>query len=238
LHMRGGGWVNGALPTTNYHPAPGSIVMAKTYFTTVDGKEFKITAVSFDLISRAIYQKRQEYIERGEPMDVPTYEVELAGGVKETYTHDEKSIEQRANPEEAAAWAAHKDAAKRFQAEQASLTTRILIWEGLVPNIQDAMADPTWVTRHERWGVKVPTEPDARTEYYVSLEVLKTAEDTLRFVQAITALSGQGRIDEGEVDRLMDLFRHKLSSGSKRQAAPGEGTAPTAGPLAALDPAE
>ena len=194
--------------------------MTKTTFTTVDGREWRITPVSFDLISRSIASIRQKMLDDGAILTKPTYEVETVGGAKEKYEADDKAVEQRNDPELTAAWQKYKADIALFNARQAKRSTEIFVFEGLVPNIQEQYQDSAWVARHDRWGIGIPTDPDARLEHFVGLEVLKTAEDTLRFIEAITVLSGQGRIDEGEVSRLMELFRRHLSQKPGSEAPP------------------
>lgn len=200
-------------------------------FRTVAGREYTLTPVSMDFVRKAMQGLEKRMRAAGEPLDVPTYEMEFAGGAKQTFPHDEKSVEQRNDPALTDLWQKHKAAKARLAAEQGVIMLKAWVLLGLFPAVEEEYNRGDWLKIAEAWGVDVPEDPDARKMHFVSTEILKTAEDNLNFIRQITLLSGRGQMDEEAVDRLMGLFRG-IPQKSGRQLDTAGTTGDGQGPLA------
>ncbi len=185
--------------------------MDDIYLETVDGRKWKLTPVSGDLISRVLAKVDKEFKERGEPIDPPTYDVPLIGGGSEKFAHDTKSIEQKNDPELTEQWKKYQDAQERLFKVKSDKRFDLRLREGLYPNVKESeyYKSDEWVKRHTAYGIgdDIPTDEEERLKYFVFTEVLKTQEDTYRFIATMQVLTNQGRIDQQEVDRLLGLFR-------------------------------
>lgn len=196
--------------------------MSKNTFTTLDGHTWQFGPVSLDFQSKSRLGLRQKMIDEGAVFDVPTYEVELAGGGSQKFDHDEKSVAEKNDPELTALWQKYKSDTLLFNARWSALYLEMLISDGLIPLVKESKAyqDPAWVERHKRYFIEVPEDEEKRVRHFVNLEIFKTAEDTLRFIEAITLLSGEGRVKEDDLARLMGLFRSTLSKKPEVETAP------------------
>ena len=195
-------------------------------FRTVAGKEYMLTPVSMDFVRKAMQGTERRMRAEGEPLDVPTYDVEMAGGTKQAYMHDEESIKQRNDPELTELWKRHKTAKAKLSAENGAIMLKAWVLLGLFPSVEAEYNDGKWAETAAKWGVEVPTEEDARKLHFISTEILKTPEDNMTFIRQITLLSGRGQMDEEAVDRLMDLFRgipQKLSQRVDTTDGTGDG---------------
>ena len=198
--------------------------MSKDTFTTLDGRTWHFAPVSLDFQSKSRMGLRQNMLDEGAVFDLPTYEVELAGGGSQKFDHDEKSVAERNDPELSALWQKYKDDTLLFNARWSAVYLEMLISDGLLPKIRESEAyqNPAWIERHKKYFIEVPEDDEKRVRHFVNLEVFKTTEDTLRFVEAITLLSGEGRVKEEDLERLMSLFRSSLQKKPKVEAPPAE----------------
>lgn len=185
--------------------------MAVLKFTTSRGREIDIVPVSDTLIGMALANLEKEWRARGEPLDVPTYTVPIAGGADtETYPHDEKSAAQT-SPEVLAQFRAYEDATKRLDDAKEQRRLRILL-HGLKFEI---LADG-WEEMQKALGVEIPTDPEERWFHYLTTEVLVTPDDLLRAIELVTKASYAGAVDEDAISAAMDNFRGQLRQNSAK----------------------
>lgn len=195
------------------------------FFWNSAGKKVYFMPVSTVVLELIVDGTTQSYKERGEPVDVPTYQVEAVGGVMQTFKHDETTLRTE---EQKKAWAAYKEATYRLEAEINAKRT-----EACLLCIQaDPEEDRSWRARQIRLGIKIPepTEdnPDALFLHYVETEVLKTAEDIMTAVGEIVAAGMRGVIPQDRIDAAKSSFRgvlanveRELDSSGKSGADPG-----------------
>ena len=112
-------------------------------FVTRAGKRVRVQAVNWFKVRQIEGVVEREFRERGEPIDPPTYTVEVAGGGTETHAHDAKSS---STPEEKAAWQAHLEARQRLLSEQTVRYSRYLVFHGIVID-EEALA--VWAADQE-----------------------------------------------------------------------------------------
>lgn len=198
--------------------------MSKNTFKTLDGREWEFSPVSLDFQSKSRAGLRQKMIDDGATFDIPQYEVELAGGGTQSFDFDDAYVQQKNDPDITARWQKYKDDTALFNARWAALYLEMLISNGLMPKVRECEAyqSDDWVKQHERYYIAVPEDEDARLHHFIRLEIFKTTEDTLRFIEAITVLSGEGRVKEEDIERLMSLFRGSLQKKPEKQTEAAE----------------
>lgn len=200
----------------------------RVMFTT-NGMEVPLLAVSETYIAAARAHATAEFRARGELIDPPTYDVQLAGGTVEKYPHDEKTLEVKPDPNAAdpvaaaaeaerqtaanqAAWAAHKEAVKRLEAALSAASTRAMLEMGINMELP---ADESWIVRQHRAHVEIPEDPDERRYHWLTSEVLVSFDDLMTAIQVITELTYKGALKEEDIAAAMATFRGQL----QRQAA-------------------
>lgn len=131
----------------------------------------------------------KNYRERGEPIDPPTYEVEVAGGGKKTYPLNENNLEVEGNDEETVRrkmdWAVHQNALGRMTREINNIRTGLIL-EGIDVKVPE---DGKWQARCKRMGIRLPEDPDELLDFYKKSQVVRTPEDILEIELKIIELS-------------------------------------------------
>jgi hypothetical protein len=184
----------------------------KHYYTTINGVDIEIRAVSIMEMNLAEAGLRAEYLARGEPLDPPTYRVDLAGGGYQEFPHDETTLR---TDEEKAAWEKHQEALARYTAETNRLRGEIMLEDGIAFELPK---DTRWIEKQKRRHIQIPDEPDKLRQHYLETELLKTPEDAQNIVIAILKLSARGAADPAAVEAAMDGFRRGLPTNRKEPA--------------------
>jgi hypothetical protein len=201
--------------------------------TTTAGLELPIQPVSRQLIDKAVARVEKRYRERGEPLDLPTYEVAILGG-KSTQREplDEKSLEAGDEAETArrkTAWAAYQDATGRLAAEKDYLGQKLWLCLG----IPVEAPENGWREVQEMLGVEIPVDtPEAPFElkyHWLTTEILKTPDDFLSAITGVTRLSNAGAINEEDYAAAVKSFRDSLQGIAKRELAAAGGRGRAAG---------
>jgi hypothetical protein len=186
----------------------------RNIYTTLDGLEIPIKSISPTKLMKAELGIEKSFRDKNEPIDTPTYDVETAGGGKETYDLDAESIQVPDNEEETAKrqadWDAHQDALLRLKKKQYDITSKIVLNAIDIPLPEDE----TWIKEQEDLYIEVPEDPYDRWFHWLETEVLHPT-DVINLVAEILTLSATGIIPEEEVDAAVALFRSTVRTQSE-----------------------
>jgi hypothetical protein len=146
-------------------------------FINSNGMKVPILPISM-LEMEAVEQNiKKQYLERGEPIDPPTYEVETAGGGKEKHNLTPDNLIVEDNEEESLrrrmAWILHQDAVERMVGETNKVRTAMLL-EGIDVQVPE---DGKWIARCKRMGITLPDDPDELLDFYKKSQIIRTPED-------------------------------------------------------------
>jgi hypothetical protein len=172
-------------------------------FYTSAGLEVEFEPVSPIVLEESEAGLLSEYKERGEPIDIPTYTVETAGGGSQVFEHDEKSLQ---TDEDKAKWKAYVDANQRLLAEQSQLRLEIVL-SSLKIQLPE---DNTWERKFKKWHVKVPEDPDEKLMFYIQREILKTPEDLFTAMTQVISTSMKGTVSEEAIEAASKSFRDSI----------------------------
>jgi hypothetical protein len=157
----------------------------------VNSNGMKVPCISISMLEMEAMQQNviTDYKQRGEPIEPPTYEVEVAGGGTQPHPLTINNLEVEDNPDETTrrkvAWALHQDALDRMNEEMNSIRTGMIL-EGI--DIQE-INDDKWFARMKRLGVKLPENQEALIDFYKKSQVVRTPEDILGVELKIIELS-------------------------------------------------
>lgn len=179
--------------------------MAKklSFFTTA-GLEVEYEPASAVEIEMSEAALKQEYLDRGEPLAVPTYTVELAGTKStQTFEHDETTLK---TDEDREMWAKHVDALSRYTIELNELRTEIVL-DCIKVELPE---DTKWMDRQKRHHVKLPTDPYELRHHYIRTQVLRSVEDIYLAMQKVIVASLSGSVDEAAIEASLKTFRDTI----------------------------
>lgn len=139
-----------------------------TYVTTT-GLSLRLKPVRMVVYAKKDIEIRNEFIERGEQIEPPTYSITTAGGEVYTYPLTEALLEVPGDDNQTyqnkLAWAAHLDALQRLvatQAEQRIITMLAMgVREFEVPPLEE------WQDELEFMGYEMPDNPLLQKAYYL-----------------------------------------------------------------------
>jgi hypothetical protein len=182
-------------------------------FATEKGIVLHLLPINVMEYTLAMAGIREEYEEKNKPIDPPTYEVILAGGVKEYYPHDATTLEVKGNPEQTVAnqkaWADHMAALVDMTLEQSDIATQIALEDG----VSEEPPDSEWEKHAKERRIKIPTIPKKRKAVWLQLEVLASQFERRRLVNKILIYStSQGVGRKKEVEAALEPFRNSVSS--------------------------
>ncbi len=172
----------------------------KHVYITTNGKELEIRAVSLDELRMGQAGIKREFVERGEPLEPPTYEFEVFGGGKESRPHDKTTLKTE---EDKAAWALHQGALARLAFEQAKLVQEIVFEDGIAAQIP---ADGFWEARMQRRHVEIPEDPEHKRWQYILTEYLKTPQDIKACISQVILISSEGSDNQAEISAALEAF--------------------------------
>lgn len=189
-------------------------MIKKLSFFTTAGVEVEYTPASAVEIEMSEAALRKEYIERGEPLNVPTYTVQLAGSTPEnpltqTFEHDATTLQ---SDEDKAAWKAHLDALSRFDNELNELRTQIVI-DCLKIELPE---DTRWMSKQKRHHIELPTDEYELLHHYIRTEVLRSVEDIYLAMQKVIVASLSGSVDEAAIEASLKTFRNTLQQAGEQ----------------------
>jgi len=177
----------------------------KHVYVTVNGREVEYQAISLDALRLSWNGIEKQYRNRGEPLDPPTYEIVTGGGGKVQEPHDATTEK---TPDEQAAWDAYIDAVNRLQDDKIIMQMQYILEDGL--ELISIPQDTSWMEKHKRRMIDIPTDPDKLREFYITSEILKTHDDMAGITVSVMILSQQGKVDEAELETALESFRGYL----------------------------
>ena len=200
----------------------------ETSFTTVMGRIVKCKPVNDTLVTMAFAKIEKDFRARGEPLDPPTYTVQIAlAGAQvgtETHPHDETTLEVPGDEAQTAAnklaWANYQAARERLTKAQYEKREWLWLMVGLDVELP---AEDDWAREQEAlFEITVPTDPQARRLHYIKTVVLSTLVDFTRALETVTLLSYTGMVDPEVVRASIDSFRNKVQreATARTQAGP------------------
>lgn len=187
---------------------------------TEDGRKVYIQSISMLEYSKVEEGVKREYVERGEPIDPPMYEVTTVGGGKVKLPLDGKNLTVEDNEEETARrtleWQSHINALNRMRAEVGAITQDIVL-EGVlaIPPMDDA-----WIEKRRKRKIILPEDPEELLKYYKMTEILRTPSDYILAQGAIMVLSSSGAIKQEDVDAAGASFLRQVQDTAGRLAKP------------------
>lgn len=181
-----------------------------------DGRRFPIVSISLTDLNLCEIGIKADYKARGEPIDPPEVQVEIAGGGTIPYQLTAQTLEIPGNLEETerrkVAWAKHIDAVERMEFEITQAKNNIIL-DGLSVELP---ADDGWIRRRERRGIRIPQEiksdPDALLEYYKKHEIIKTVGDFVRVQKEIMLISSSGVLKRDKLDAASDAYFREIQN--------------------------
>jgi hypothetical protein len=180
--------------------------MTDHFFTTTAGVKIPIQPISLLDLQLAQNAVEKEFRDKGEPIDPPTYEVEVFGSDKlEINPHTEVTIED-ASDEEKEAWQKYLEAVGRL-GDEIEQRTALVFLEGIIFDLPE---DDSWIERRKKlFDEDVPEDEDGRKLSYINNVLLKTPADKSGFTLAIQRLSMTG-VNEEAIDAMEELFRGQV----------------------------
>jgi len=181
----------------------------KEYITSSGAK---ITIRPISLLAHSMIETGVEfdYRNRGEPIDPPTYEVEVAGGAKTVMQHDATTLDVADNPDQSAAnhaaWESYIKARTKMVEEIRKLQTLFLL---------DAIEfdfEPGWETRQRRFKISIPDDPEEKRVHYITTVLLPTHEEQMKIVEQIMRLSAAGVLSEEALEAASKSFRRNVQT--------------------------
>ncbi len=180
-------------------------------YTTLDGIELKLNPVSSITRALAEAQVEKEFRARGEPVDVPTYEVETLGGEgdPETFPLTEDTLEDLESPvktrENRAKWARYMDALLRLEREKDDRVLAVTLGMG----VDCEVPDDGWEQPFTEWmGLTIPEQPMDRKVFYLNHVALRTDMDRQLLMTQLNLVTAGTEVTPEQVE----LFRGKFSN--------------------------
>lgn len=171
-------------------------------FTNSAGESYAIRGVSPWALDTISSQLADEWKAQGRSKpSAPTYEVETAGGDKETHEHNETTLD---NDESRAAWAGYQQDLADWEAQERERYLRNILMDGVVIGLPD---DESWVARHRFMGRRVPDDPLEREMYWKKTTIIKSGNDAADIMTAVLALTG---VSEEKIRIAEDSFRSEV----------------------------
>lgn len=162
---------------------------------------------------------RDEFIERGEPIEPPTYEVPIAGGVEdnedveaqkhEHFYNEETGETSLETDEDWEAWHAYQDALDRMNAEIGTLNISYMFDEAIEID-WDKFAG--WEEKKKKYKIPIPDDPDEKRNYFLTSVAFKTPEQQNLLTTYIARISMEGA-DPEKVQAMEEFFLGSVEEG-------------------------
>lgn len=187
-------------------------------FTSEDGKIYKLKRINRVLLDAEEQRVRQEWIDAGEPVEIPTYTLTDGKSDPQTFQHrvTEKgnTLDVKNDPKQTAlnhaVWDAHIDALERLVVAQQEAKTRM----GFAFCIEcELPEDDEWIEMLEYAGVEIPEDKPGKRFTYLWYYAL-SMYDKQQLIPMLELLS-LGKMVKPEQ---MELFRSRISGAMDEQA--------------------
>ena len=157
---------------------------------TDSGDSIRIKPISMYEMELAEQGITQEFKDRGEQLEIPTYTVEMVGGGEQTYEHDSESLvvsdDEEKTKENQKIWADYEDANNRLNNELGALREEMIFVDGIDA---DPAGDKMWIATCKRRHIKIPKDLVEQKLLYVRTKVLKTPMDIVNAIQTVMTVS-------------------------------------------------
>lgn len=162
--------------------------------------------MKFKEISVIQLNKIKESVEKKYNIEVPSYEIKLAGGGLEKHPYDAKSIlDDGTTDEDKKAWKQYQEQLKLQQVELNEKLTAYMFYEGI-----DCEVSEEWKAKQEWLGFDLPENQFDLKVQYVSTELLKTPLQIKDATAKIMQISMKG-VDESAIKAAEATFPSTLS---------------------------
>jgi len=173
-----------------------------TYFVSSNGAEIKLRPVPMLALQMIRTKARAEMVARGVKLEPPTYTVITAAGEKETYPHDETTLE---TDEDKAAWAEYQAGSAQLTQLISERVAKLVLKKGLDVPPLDAQIVQEWADL----GVEFSADAEERYIEQIQLVYLPTPADMQEMIKAVLKLSMNGAPKE-QLDAIEELFRREV----------------------------
>lgn len=200
-------------------------------YTTDDGIEVELTAVSHVLMSEIPMLVEEEYREMEMPVDPPTYTTTIAGGTTEEQPHDEttleyplekaledadndpdkaREIQKRETAEAVRAWTKHQNCVLEMASVANTRQRDYMLRRGVKQWSGGREIPQAWIDEVRLDGFHVPEEGPELELYWILRGLLKTANDQAETMFRIMALTSKG-IKNSQVEGALEFFRDQMA---------------------------
>jgi hypothetical protein len=191
-------------------------------YTTEDGIELKLRAIHPNVLSKAAMAVEDEFRERGEPLDVPTYMVPTVGGGEQgPFPLDEESLDVPGDDEKTklnhARWNAYLAAQVRLDEAQAERYARASFIYGIDWDSIKLPEDDSWRMMQEMVGIKIPENEIELKLHYLLAEIL-TPYDSQLLLPMISVLSAGRSVSPEDQDKFREAVRGAVEERGRLKA--------------------
>ncbi len=182
-------------------------------YVTQGGIELKLKPVQNVTLLYAAAQVEEKYRADGEPIDPPTYEAQMLGGEVEKNPLTEDTLEDPKDADKTRrnkmAWAKHKAALARMQADQAEAQAQAMLILGVEYEVEE---DAEFEAQIAYLGKAVPENKYDKKAFYLAHKVL-TDWDLTMIVPRIQMLS----LGKGVKPEMVATFRARSERAMEQQ---------------------
>jgi hypothetical protein len=132
----------------------------------------------------------------------PKYTITTATGDKETYDHDETTLQ---TDEDKLAWAKYIEEVKAMQAELTNRMLTCILIEGVI--VEDDIDLTRWESKQRLMGMKIPDDIEAKLLQYKRSAVIRSADDMKNLMDAVMALTG---VSQEAIEKAKKSFQDKV----------------------------
>ena len=187
-------------------------------FVTEEGVALTLVAIRQVAQDLAAERVRQESIEAGEPLEVPTYTVKTLGGEEVVFEHVAPGPDEPGTLDVAgdaaetayrhALWSRYRNALMRLAAKQAEARFEVMLFLGVEVEMP---ADDSWLDAQVEAGmgdIDRNSVKDKKIRYLTS-EVL-TTRDLTNVVTTLQMMMAGTAVSEGEISQFEGMFRRSM----------------------------
>ena len=184
--------------------------MESNQYMTENGLVLRLKAVRPVLVQQGLSALEQEWRERKEPVDVPTYSVPTVVGDTDVFQFDEEGLDvpgdEARTRENHAKWARYKDCLARLEAAKGERGQVLYLALGVEFEMPE---DDSWRAIQEWAGVKIPENPvDLRVHYLVT-EAL-SQYDLMMIMSQLQILSAGKMVKPEQVEQFQSSLRRAM----------------------------
>lgn len=180
-------------------------------YTTEAGMVLHLKPISIYEMQAVEEAIKSDYMRKGELIEPPMYEVEVAGGGTQKHVLTADTLIKEGDEVETAKrqldWQLYQDALNRMQKEVSQIQTMLML-EGI--DIELPEPGSAWEKRCKRLHIPIPEDEDERLTFYKMSYVLRTPTDLINAQAEIMQLSSGGAISDERKEAAKALFQRQL----------------------------